>query len=302
MPILLLTGLLVLVNHGRYEVFREKMQLKLPACYFLPALGRFAISPSTFPRTTIRLSSSKTPIVGNHNPDASSSSSVPTTSAIEDPVEIAAGDLLIPPTSAKNAPEAMPSSIFGSPLSSHLSSRRQDQWQYDRGGFFPLGKQHKETERALQYILHIHASANNTILSLTDDKGRVLINESGGSAGFKKSNRGGFEAAYQATVKIAEKVRESGLDVKFLEMRFKGFGPGRNASFKAIRSVTDWEIVRVTDATPIPFNGCRSKKARRLLDFLSCHNSTSSPISLGKAIPDISMVQFIYEMLVTIIV
>lgn len=113
-------------------------------------------------------------------------------------------------------------------------------------------------------ILHVHASSNNTILSLTDANGRVLVNASGGTVGFKKAQRAGFEAAYQATVSIATAVKERAIQVRKVELRLKGFGAGRDAAFKAVNGVTNWPICQVVDTTPIPFNGCRPKKARRL--------------------------------------
>ncbi|KAJ1678784.1 hypothetical protein EV182_003362 [Spiromyces aspiralis] len=181
--------------------------------------------------------------------------------AIKDPVEIAAEGLKTPPTLAPKSSELnKPKGSFRNKLSDHLTGVGKTFFDtYPR-----IYQRPAENDHPKHHILHVHASANNTILSLTDHKGKVLINTSGGSVGFKKSQRGGFEAAYQAAVKITEKAQEAGIGVRYLEMRFKGFGPGRNASFKAVRSVTNWEIVRVTDATPIPFNGCRPKKARRL--------------------------------------
>ncbi|KAJ2491011.1 hypothetical protein IWW37_002677 [Coemansia sp. RSA 2050] len=113
-------------------------------------------------------------------------------------------------------------------------------------------------------ILHVHSSSNNTILSLTDANGKVIVNASGGTVGFKKAQRAGFEAAYQATASIAATVKERGINVKVVELRLKGFGAGRDAVFKAVNSVTSWAITRIVDTTPIPFNGCRPKKARRL--------------------------------------
>ncbi|KAJ2741535.1 hypothetical protein GGI20_005122 [Coemansia sp. BCRC 34301] len=113
-------------------------------------------------------------------------------------------------------------------------------------------------------VLHVHASSNNTILSLTDANGKVIINASGGTVGFKKAQRAGFEAAYQATASIAATVKERGISVRAVELRLKGFGAGRDAAFKAVHSVTNWVVARIIDTTPIPFNGCRPRKARRL--------------------------------------
>ncbi|PIA18032.1 translational machinery component, partial [Coemansia reversa NRRL 1564] len=112
--------------------------------------------------------------------------------------------------------------------------------------------------------LHVHASSNNTIVSLTDANGRVFFNSSGGQVGFRKAQRSGFEAAYQATASIANKARDKDIRIRSLEIRLRGFGTGRDAAFKAVTTLTSWPISAVTDVTPIPFNGCRPKKARRL--------------------------------------
>ncbi|KAF9181413.1 hypothetical protein BGZ51_005442 [Haplosporangium sp. Z 767] len=112
--------------------------------------------------------------------------------------------------------------------------------------------------------LHIHASMNNTILTLTDSHGDPITTQSAGSAGFKKSARAGPEAGYQAMTKLIEKVEEKNVRIQTLHVLMKGFGPGRDSAFKAIRAKTTWDIKRITDTTPIPFNGCRPPKARRL--------------------------------------
>ncbi|KAI9474465.1 hypothetical protein LPJ78_002104 [Coemansia sp. RSA 989] len=131
------------------------------------------------------------------------------------------------------------------------------------GGIADLGKNDKADPMS-KLILHVHASSNNTILSLTDAKGRVIVNASGGTVGFKKAQRAGFEAAYQATASIANTVKERNIPVRMVEIRFKGFGAGRDAAFKAVNSLTNWTVCAVSDVTPVPFNGCRPKKARRL--------------------------------------
>ncbi|KAJ2584010.1 hypothetical protein GGH95_000663 [Coemansia sp. RSA 1836] len=126
-----------------------------------------------------------------------------------------------------------------------------------------LVKEESEDPMSL-LILHVHASSNNTILSLTDANGKVIVNASGGTVGFKKAQRAGFEAAYQATASIAATVKERGINVRAVELRLKGFGTGREAAFKAVHSLTSWAVTRIVDTTPIPFNGCRPRKARRL--------------------------------------
>ncbi|KAF9098874.1 hypothetical protein BGX27_000708 [Mortierella sp. AM989] len=112
--------------------------------------------------------------------------------------------------------------------------------------------------------LHIHASMNNTILTLTDSHGDPITTQSAGSAGFKKSARSGPEAGYQAMAKLVEKVEEKNVQIQTLHVLMKGFGPGRDSAFKAIRAMTTWDIKRISDTTPIPFNGCRPPKPRRL--------------------------------------
>ncbi|CAG8543220.1 10049_t:CDS:1 [Dentiscutata heterogama] len=115
------------------------------------------------------------------------------------------------------------------------------------------------------YRIHIRASYNNTIVSLTNSRKDVLINSSGGLVGFKKAQRGGYEAAHQAAIALVEKVKEKGIKIKNVEVLIKGFGPGRDAAFKAIASPENpWTIKRITDSTPLPFGGCRPRKARRL--------------------------------------
>ncbi|KAJ1950841.1 hypothetical protein FBU59_000489 [Linderina macrospora] len=133
------------------------------------------------------------------------------------------------------------------------------------GRFGVIGRQGEVEEDPMEtLVLHVHASSNNTILSLTDSNGRVIVNASGGTVGFKKAQRAGFEPAYQATVHVANAVREKAIPVNKVELRLKGFGAGRDAVFKAVHSVTNWAVCRVVDTTPVPFNGCRPKKARRL--------------------------------------
>ncbi|KAF9930921.1 hypothetical protein BGZ65_005125 [Modicella reniformis] len=105
---------------------------------------------------------------------------------------------------------------------------------------------------------------NNTILTLTDSNGDPITTQSAGSAGLKKAARAGPEAGYQAMTKLIEKVEEKNVHIQTLHVLMRGFGSGRDTAFKAIRAKTNWDIRRITDSTPIPFNGCRPPKARRL--------------------------------------
>lgn len=112
--------------------------------------------------------------------------------------------------------------------------------------------------------IHINATFNNTIITLTRPNGAPLVTTSGGSAGFKKAARSGYEAAHQAALQLLEKMNAKNLQVPNVHIVLKGFGPGRDAAFKALVSGNSWNVKRITDATPIPFGGCRPKKARRL--------------------------------------
>lgn len=112
--------------------------------------------------------------------------------------------------------------------------------------------------------LHINASPNNTIITLTRPTGAPLVTTSGGSAGFKKAARSGYEAAHQAAIQLLDKMNAKNLQVPSIHIVLKGFGPGRDAAFKALVGGFQWNVKRITDATPIPFGGCRPKKARRL--------------------------------------
>lgn len=112
--------------------------------------------------------------------------------------------------------------------------------------------------------LHINATFNNTIITLTRPNGAPLVTTSGGSAGFKKAARSGYEAAHQAAVQLLDKMNAKNLQVPNIHIVLKGFGPGRDAAFKALTAGPQWNVKRITDATPTPFGGCRPKKARRL--------------------------------------
>ncbi|KAG0364422.1 hypothetical protein BC939DRAFT_417196 [Gamsiella multidivaricata] len=126
------------------------------------------------------------------------------------------------------------------------------------------GRHFLSESQTCTHNLHIHASMNNTIITLTDSNGDPITTQSGGSAGFKKSARSGPEAGYQAMTKLIEKVDEKNVQIQTLHVLMKGFGPGRDSAFKAIRAKTNWDIKRISDTTPIPFNGCRPPKQRRL--------------------------------------
>lgn len=108
---------------------------------------------------------------------------------------------------------------------------------------------------------HIKTSFNNTIVALTDREGAVIAWESAGSAGFKGSRKSTPFAAQVAAEKAGRVAVECG--VKNLEVRIKGPGPGRESAVRALNAV-GFKITSISDVTPVPHNGCRPPKKRRI--------------------------------------
>ncbi len=116
------------------------------------------------------------------------------------------------------------------------------------------------TRRVSKGQAHIHATFNNTIVTMTDLQGNVLTWASGGSVGFKGARRSTSFAARQAANKAAGEAREFGMNE--VDVFVKGPGPGREAAIRAIQS-TGMKVTSILDVTPIPHNGCRPPKRRR---------------------------------------
>lgn len=112
-----------------------------------------------------------------------------------------------------------------------------------------------------QGVVHIQATFNNTIVSITDKKGDLISWASAGSYGFKGNKKSTPYAAQITAEKAAEKSMEHGL--KTVEVLVKGPGPGREAAIRAI-SAAGLSVVAIKDVTPIPHNGCRPPKRRRV--------------------------------------
>ena len=110
-------------------------------------------------------------------------------------------------------------------------------------------------------IAHVHASFNNTIITITDRQGNALSWATSGGAGFRGSRKSTPFAAQVA----AEKAGKAALDygVKALEVRIKGPGPGRESAVSSLNNV-GYKILNIIDVTPIPHNGCRPPKKRRV--------------------------------------
>ena len=110
-------------------------------------------------------------------------------------------------------------------------------------------------------IAHVHASFNNTIVTLTDRQGNALAWATAGGAGFRGSRKSTPFAAQVAATNAGKLALDYGL--KNLEVQIKGPGPGRESSLRALHSL-GYRITNIIDVTPIPHNGCRPSKKRRV--------------------------------------
>jgi small subunit ribosomal protein S11 len=108
---------------------------------------------------------------------------------------------------------------------------------------------------------HIHATFNNTIITVTDPDGNTLAWCSSGTTGFKGSRKSTPYAAQQAARVAAGKAREVGM--REIDVFVKGPGPGREAAIRSLLS-EGLRVTSITDVTPIPHNGCRPPKKRRV--------------------------------------
>ena len=110
-------------------------------------------------------------------------------------------------------------------------------------------------------IAHIKATFNNTTITITDTAGQVIAWDSAGTIGFKGSRKSTPFAAQRAGQRVAEKVRKMG--VAELEIRVKGPGSGRESAIRALAN-SGIELKSIEDTTPLPHNGCRAPKRRRV--------------------------------------
>jgi small subunit ribosomal protein S11 len=122
-------------------------------------------------------------------------------------------------------------------------------------------KPKKEKRHVVHGVAHIHASFNNTHVTITDMEGHVVTWSSAGTLGFKGSRKGTPFAAQQAAAAAAAVAKDSGL--RSLDIRVKGPGSGRESAIRALQAA-GVEIKSIKDVTPIPHNGCRPPKRRRV--------------------------------------
>ncbi len=119
----------------------------------------------------------------------------------------------------------------------------------------------KVKKNVAEGIAHVHASFNNTIVTITDRQGNTLAWATAGNAGFKGSRKSTPFAAQVAAERAGRAAQECG--VKNIEVRIKGPGPGRESAVRALNAI-GLKIASIADVTPVPHNGCRAPKRRRV--------------------------------------
>ncbi|HEX9700531.1 MAG TPA: 30S ribosomal protein S11 [Acidobacteriota bacterium] len=112
-----------------------------------------------------------------------------------------------------------------------------------------------------QGVAHIQATFNNTLILISDQDGNAVAWSSAGSKGFKGSRKGTPFAAQMAAQDAAQKARDNGM--KRIEIRVKGPGSGRESAIRALQAA-GLDVIAIRDVTPIPHNGCRAPKRRRV--------------------------------------
>ncbi len=116
-------------------------------------------------------------------------------------------------------------------------------------------------QQVMDAIVHVHASFNNTIITFTDRKGNALSWATAGGSGFRGSRKSTPFAAQVAAERAGTSAQEYG--VKNLEVEINGPGPGRESAVRALNGM-GFRVLSITDVTPIPHNGCRPPKKRRV--------------------------------------
>lgn len=123
------------------------------------------------------------------------------------------------------------------------------------------GKAKKEKKNVPTGIIHIQSTFNNTVITITDNSGNVIASSSAGRQGFKGSRKSTPFAAQLAAQDALRQAMEQGM--KTAEVRVKGPGVGREAAIRALQ-VDGFSVSLIRDVTPIPHNGCRPPKRRRV--------------------------------------
>mgnify|MGYP002526497841 FL=1 len=125
-----------------------------------------------------------------------------------------------------------------------------------------MAKSRKSTKKQVsEGVAHIHATFNNTLINVTDKQGNTLAWASAGGQGFRGSRKSTPFAAQKAAEAVAEQIRSNGIES--LEVEVRGPGSGRESAIRGLNSM-GFRITKITDVTPIPHNGCRPPKRRRV--------------------------------------
>ncbi|MBU1957550.1 MAG: 30S ribosomal protein S11 [Patescibacteria group bacterium] len=125
-----------------------------------------------------------------------------------------------------------------------------------------LKKEVKKTSKNIgEAKIYIHSTYNNTILTLTDTNGNVLYWSSSGAVGFKGTKKGTPFAASKVAETICQTAEK--MNIKKIAIVLKGIGAGRDSAIRSI-AAKGFDVVSITDVTPVPHNGCRRRKPRRL--------------------------------------
>ena len=164
-----------------------------------------------------------------------------------------------PPTPANEekepTPAAAPAAAAAAPAAPSTSGAAE-------GAAAPAaGKKKKIRKSVLKGVVHIKATFNNTTITITDKKGNTLCWDTSGTIGYKGSRKSTPFAAQRAAEQCAQKAKKLGM--KEVDIRIKGPGSGRESAIRAIQS-SGLEIKAIEDVTPLPHNGCRPRKKRRV--------------------------------------
>ena len=124
-----------------------------------------------------------------------------------------------------------------------------------------VAKKKKTKRNVIEGVAHIHATFNNTIITITDRSGNTLSWATAGGSGFRGSRKSTPFAAQIAAEKAGTKAKEFGL--KDISVKIKGPGPGRESALRALNAI-GLNVVSIEDVTPLPHNGCRPPKRRRV--------------------------------------
>lgn len=125
----------------------------------------------------------------------------------------------------------------------------------------PTRTKKKVKRTVVDAAVHVHASFNNTIIMITDRQGNALAWATAGGSGFRGSRKSTPFAAQVAAESLTERMNEYG--IQNLDVFIKGPGPGRESAVRALNSA-GFKITNITDVTPVPHNGCRPPKKRRV--------------------------------------